>query len=133
MPTQDVIPFLMFTGRAEEAMRFYVSVFDRSEIVSIQRYGPNEAGTEGTVLHATFSLRGRQFMAIDSYIEHAFTFTPAISFYVACDTADEVSRLFESLAQEGQVLMPLGPYPFNQHFGWVQDKYGVSWQLAMGA
>jgi predicted 3-demethylubiquinone-9 3-methyltransferase (glyoxalase superfamily) len=81
------------------------------------------------VLQATFSLNGQVFMCIDSNVKHGFTFTPAISIYVACDTSDEIDRVFESLSQNGSVLMPLASYPFSEKFGWVADKYGVSWQL----
>jgi len=126
---QKITTFLMFEGRAEEAMNFYISLFDQSEIVSIQRYGANEAGVEGSVLRAVFSLKGQQFMCIDSYVKHGFTFTPAISLYVSCDTEDEINEVFERLSQGGAVLMPLAAYPFSQKFGWVQDKFGVSWQL----
>jgi predicted 3-demethylubiquinone-9 3-methyltransferase (glyoxalase superfamily) len=126
---QKITTFLMFSGKAEEAMNFYTSLFDSSEIVSISRYGANEAGAEGTVLHATFSLKGQVFMCIDSSVKHEFTFTPAISLYVACDTEDEIDRVFQSLSQEGSILMPLAVYPFSEKFGWVADKYGVSWQL----
>lgn len=119
----------MFSGQAEEAMKFYTSVFDRSNIINITRYGANEAGKEGSVLHAAFSLLGQVFMCIDSSMEHEFTFTPAISLYVKCDTEDDIGRYFEKLAQDGKVLMPLAAYPFSEKFGWVEDKFGVSWQL----
>jgi len=126
---QKVTTFLMFDGKAEEAMNYYVSVFDQAEILSIQRYGPNEAGAEGTVLHATFSLYGQVFMCIDSSMKHDFTFTPAISLYVTCATEEEIGRLFEKLSQGGQVFMSLAAYPFSNKFDWLADKYGVSWQL----
>jgi predicted 3-demethylubiquinone-9 3-methyltransferase (glyoxalase superfamily) len=126
---QKITTFLMFDGKAEEAMHYYVSIFDQAEIVSIQRYGANEAGTEGTVVHATFSLYGQVFMCMDSNVKHDFTFTPAISLYVACATEDEIDRLFEKLSQGGAVAMPLTAYPFSDRFAWVADKYGVSWQL----
>ena len=77
--TQTITTFLTFSGNAEEAMTFYVSLFDQSEVLDIQRYGPNEMGTEGSVKHATFSLRGQQFMCSESNVVHAWTFTPAIS------------------------------------------------------
>ena len=128
---QKVTPFLMFSGQAEEAMSFYVSLFDRSEVLSIRRYGPNEAGAEGSVMHATFSLDGLQLMCIDSNVQHGFTFTPAISLYVTCHSAEEVDRLFERLSEGGQVLMPLDAYPFSARFAWVTDRYGVSWQLTL--
>ncbi|MGI9056976.1 MAG: VOC family protein [Ktedonobacteraceae bacterium] len=126
---QKITTFLMFDGKAEEAMNYYVSVFDQAEIVSIHKYGANEAGVEGTVAHATFSLHGQVFMCIDSNVKHDFTFTPSISLYVACATEDEVDRLFEKLSQGGAVAMPLMAYPFSARFAWITDKYGVSWQL----
>ena len=126
---QKITTFLMFDGKAEEAMNYYVSVFDQAEIVSIHRYGANEAGAEGTVAHATFSLGGQVFMCMDSNVKHDFTFTPSISLYVACATEEEIDRLFEQLSQGGAVAMPKASYPFSDKFAWVADKYGVSWQL----
>lgn len=126
---QKITTFLMFAGQAEEAMNFYLSLFDGSEIVNIRRYGPNEAGAEGSVLLATFSLAGQTFMCIDSNVQHQFTFTPAISLYVECSSEAELDRLFAALSDGGAVLMPLGAYPLSAKFGWVQDKFGVSWQL----
>ena len=119
----------MFTGRAEEAINFYTSIFEKSEIVNIIRYGPNQAGAEGTVMHATFTLNGQEFMCIDSNIEHGFTFTPALSLYVNCATEAELETLFEKLSSDGQVLMPLDSYPFSAKYAWISDKFGVSWQL----
>lgn len=129
---QKITTFLMFSGQAEEAMNFYTSIFDESQIISIARYGANEAGKEGTVMHAAFSLKGQVFMCIDSNVEHGFGFTPAISLYVTCDTEDEINQYFEKLSQGGQALMPLAAYPFSERFGWVQDKFGISWQLNLG-
>jgi predicted 3-demethylubiquinone-9 3-methyltransferase (glyoxalase superfamily) len=126
---QKVTTFLMFEGKAEEAMNYYISVFEQAEIVSIQRYGANESGTEGTVAQAIFSLYGQMFMCIDSNVKHGFTFTPAMSLYVTCATEEEIDRLFEKLSQGGSVAMPLTAYPFSDKFAWVVDKYGVSWQL----
>jgi predicted 3-demethylubiquinone-9 3-methyltransferase (glyoxalase superfamily) len=128
-----ITTFLMFEGKAEEAMNLYISLFNNSEITSISRYGANEAGAEGTVVHATFSLNGQEFMCIDSNTQHAFTFTPSMSLYVTCDTEEDVSKVFEKLSLEGSVLMPLGAYPFSEKFGWVADKYGVSWQLSLAS
>lgn len=119
----------MFDGKAEEAMKFYTSVFANSEITGISRYGANEVGAQGTVMRATFSLNGQEFMCIDSSVKHDFTFTPSISLYVSCDSDDEIARIFTALSQDGAVLMPLADYPFSKKFGWVADKFGVSWQL----
>lgn len=127
--SQKITTFLMFAGNAEEAMNSYVSLFEQSKIVSLTRYGAGEGGAEGTVMHAIFSLQGQEFMCIDRPIEHDFTFTPAMSLYVACDSEEEIGQLFEQLSAGGKLLMPLAAYPFSQKFGWVQDRFGVSWQL----
>ncbi|QWU45186.1 MULTISPECIES: VOC family protein [Bacillus] len=128
---QKITTFLMFEGKAEEAMDFYTSLFDQSEIVNISRYDEKGPGKEGTVIHATFTLNGQEFMCIDSYVKHDFTFTPAMSLYVTCETEEEIETVFNKLAQDGAILMPLGAYPFSKKFGWLNDKYGVSWQLTL--
>ncbi len=124
-----VMTHLMYRGAAEEAMKLYVSLFGRSEIVSIERYGPGEQGPEGTVKMATFTLAGREFICIDSPIEHAFTFTPSVSVFVDCESEAELEAAFGKLAAGGAVLMPLGNYGFSTKFGWLQDRFGLSWQL----
>ena len=126
---QKITTFLMFGGQAEAVMNFYTSLFADSAILSLTRYGSGEAGAEGSVMLATFALNGQEFMCIDSNVEHGFTFTPAMSLYVICTSEAEIDQLFEKLSQDGQILMPLGPYPFSEKFGWVADQYGVSWQL----
>ena len=131
MSNQKITTFLMFEGRAEEAMKYYTAIFDNSEIVHIQRYGPGEAGPEGSVVHATFTLGGQAFMCIDSAIKHQFTFTPAISLYVTCETEAEIEKVFGALSDGGGVLMPLDTYPFARKFAWVADKFGVTWQLSL--
>ena len=124
-----VSTFLMFEGKAEEAMNFYVSLFDDAAVASIQRYGTEGPGKEGSVLVASFTLKGQNFMCIDSPSKHAFTFTPATSIFVDCDSEAEVDGLFRKLSDSGQVLMPLDAYPFSRKFGWVADRFGVSWQI----
>ena len=124
-----ITTFLMFEGKAEEAMTFYVSLFKNSGITSIKRYGAGDAGAEGSVMQATFTLNGEDFMCIDSPVKHAFTFTPATSLFVDCESEDEVGELFAKLGAGGHVLMPLGTYPFSRKFAWIADRYGVSWQL----
>ncbi|HEY8918776.1 MAG TPA: VOC family protein [Chitinophaga sp.] len=128
---QKITTFLMFEGQAEAALNFYISLFKDSKVINISRYGPNEMGAEGSVMHATFSLNGQQFMAIDSNVKHGFTFTPAISLYVTCETEQEIDTLFAQLSAGGKVMMPLGKYPFSNKFGWVGDQFGVSWQLSL--
>ena len=119
----------MFDGRAEEAMNFYVSLFEQSEIRHVERYGPAEQGPEGTVKVASFTLAGRDFLCIDSPVKHAFTFTPSISKIVDCESEAELDRVFAQLSAGGMVLMPLDNYGFSTKFGWTNDRFGVSWQL----
>ena len=123
-----VRPFLMFQGKAEEAMNFYVSLIPGSEVIEIVRYGP-EAGAVGLVMKATFSIGGQVVMCTESVMKHEFTFTPAFSFFVGCESEEEIGRLAAALSQGGAELMPLGEYGFSRKFAWVQDRYGVSWQL----
>jgi predicted 3-demethylubiquinone-9 3-methyltransferase (glyoxalase superfamily) len=125
-----VTPFLMFQdGKAEEAMNFYTSLLADSHITNIVRYGANQSGDEGTVMQATFTLKGQEFMCIDSNIKHQFTFTPSFSIYVTCDTEEELDNLYEKLMDGGMALMPIGNYGFSKKFGWLNDRFGVSWQV----
>jgi predicted 3-demethylubiquinone-9 3-methyltransferase (glyoxalase superfamily) len=124
-----ITTFLMFEGTAEEAMTFYQSLFDDAEVVSISRYGADGPGAEGSVQQATFTLAGQPFMCIDSPMKHGFTFTPAMSLFVQCADEAELDRLYAALADQGAELMPLGNYGFSAKFGWVNDRFGVSWQL----
>lgn len=127
--TQKITTFLMFDGKAEEAMTFYTSMFRDAQIIGIDRYGPGEPGAEGSVRKAAFSLAGEVFYCIDSNTKHAFTFTPAMSLFVECEAESEIEDLFSKLSDGGQVLMALDNYGFSARFGWVADRYGVSWQL----
>jgi len=127
----NITTFLMFDGKAEEAMNFYISLFTDSAIKSISRYGENEVGPAGTVRHAVFALNGQEFMCIDSFVKHGFTFTPAMSLFVRLDAESELDKLYAALSEGGQILMPLDAYPFSKKYGWVNDKYGVSWQLTL--
>ena len=130
---QKLTTFLMFVGdqcgKAEEAMNLYVSLFENSRILDIERYGADEEEREGTVKQAKFSLAVQAFIAMDSGAQHAFTFTPAISIVVNYDRERELDEMYTSLSDEGMVLMPLQAYPFSSKFAWIQDRYGVSWQL----
>jgi predicted 3-demethylubiquinone-9 3-methyltransferase (glyoxalase superfamily) len=120
----------MFEGKAEEAMNFYMSLFENSKVEHITKYGPNQGGVEGSIMHAKFTLNGQEFMCIDSAVKHQFTFTPAMSLYVDCNSEAEVDKLFSALSEGGQVLMPLGAYPFSKKYAWLSDRFGVSWQLS---
>ena len=127
---KNVTSFLMFQDdNAEEAMNYYTSLIEDSQITSIVRYGPNGPGEEGTVMQATFTLKGQEFMCIDSHVKHQFSFTPSFSIFVTCDTEEELDNLYQELIEGGQALMPLGDYGFSKKFGWLNDRFGVSWQL----
>lgn len=125
----QITPFLMYTGAAEPALAFYAGLFPGSRLRSIERYGPGEAGAEGTVKLAELELAGLRLRAIDSPAVHTFTFTPAFSLFVDCDSTAHLEATFAALAEGGQVLMPVDDYGFSARFGWVQDRFGVSWQL----
>lgn len=114
---QKITPFLWFDGNAEEAMNLYVSIFKNSKIVSVTRYGEAGPGPKGTVMSATFQLEGQDFYALNGGPQ--FTFSPAISFFVNCETQKEVDELWEKLSEGGE----------KQRCGWLKDKYGVSWQI----
>ncbi len=128
MPKQ-VTPFLMFTGDAERAMELYTSLFDDARVLTLTRFGADGTGVEGTVQQATFSIAGQVFRCFDSPPVHDFTFTPSFSVFVDVASTEEIDRLFAGLAEGGTVLMPLDAYDFSSRFGWVQDRFGVSWQL----
>jgi len=124
-PNQKITPFLMFDGKAEEAMNFYVSIFDDAKIESLVHQ------KNGDVMHATFTLNGQNFMAIDNSSGEDIPFTAAMSMFVTCETEEEIDAIFESLVRDGKILMDLAVTPFSLKFGWVEDKYGVSWQLSL--
>lgn len=118
---QKITPFLWFDNNAEEAVNFYLSIFKNSKIGSIARYG--EAGAEvsgrqkGTIMTITFQLDGQEFVALNG--GPIFSFSPAISFVMNCETQEEVDKLWEKLSEGGE----------REQCGWLKDKYGVSWQI----
>lgn len=124
-----VCPFLMFQGRAEEAMNFYISLFDDGKVLDAHRYDQGEPGKEGTVKRASFSIAGLTIMCIDSPIEHGFTFTPATSLFVTCVSEEQIDHLNRALSEGGGTFMPLASYGFSRKFAWVRDRFGVAWQL----
>ncbi len=122
-------PFLMYQGQAEEAIQLYASVFKDTKIISMVKYGPEQAELEGKIANAVISIHGQEFYCNDSVIKHEFSFTPSISMFIECETKEELDEAFLKLAENGLVLMPLDNYGFSKRFGWVQDAFGVSWQL----
>jgi predicted 3-demethylubiquinone-9 3-methyltransferase (glyoxalase superfamily) len=119
----------MFEGKAEEAMQFYVSLLPDSRVLDIVRYGPSGPGAEGSIMRATFSVAGQTIMCIDSPVKHQFTFTPAFSLFVECESEEQLRKLSSGLGEAGQTFMPLNNYGFSRLFTWISDRYGVSWQL----
>ena len=126
---KQVIPFLMFQGDAGPALDLYTSLFDDARVLTLTRHGADGPGVEGTVQQATFSIAGQVFRCFDSSPVHDFTFTPSFSVFVDVASAEELDRLFAGLSEGGAVLMPLDEYGFSRRFGWVNDRFGVSWQL----
>ena len=118
---QKITPCLWFDDKAEEAVKFYTSIFNNSKIKSITRYGEAGPGPKGTVMSATFQLEGQEFYALNGGPH--FTFSPAISFFVSCKTQEEVDELWEKLSAGGE----------KGRCGWLKDKYGVSWQIIPSA
>ena len=116
-------------GNAENAMNFYVELFDNSQVVKLQRWGAGGPVDEGKIMQATFELDGNLFMCSDSPAVHDWNFSPAVSHYLECEDDAELERLFSKLSENGNVTMPLNNYGFSQKFGWVIDQFGVSWQL----
>lgn len=115
---QKLTPCLMFNTQAEEAIRFYVSIFKDSHIIQVSYYGENEPGPAGTVSTVSFQLLGQTYFAGNG--GESFIFTQAISLYINCDTQEEIDFLWEKLSEGGE----------KQVCGWVIDKFGVSWQIA---
>jgi predicted 3-demethylubiquinone-9 3-methyltransferase (glyoxalase superfamily) len=124
-----VCPFLMFQGKAEEAMQFWVSLIPGSEIGPVVKWGPGQQGAEGSVMKGSFTVGRQTVMCTDSPMQHGFTFTPSFSFWVNCESEEEIRRLAGALSEGGSTLMPLNNYGFSRMFTWVSDRFGVSWQL----
>ena len=126
----QIATFLTFQeNNAEEAMNFYVGLFENSRIIDIQRHGKDGPGKEGTIFYAIFELNGSNFACSDSPIKHEWTFTPGVSIWVECKTDDEIEYLFSKLSEDGNILMPLDNYGWSLKFAFVEDQFGVSWQL----
>ena len=126
---RSITTFLMFEGMAEEAMTLYVSVFRGSTVRRVERWTADEQGRTGSIKRAEFSVGGHEMIALDSPIAHDFTFTPAMSLFVECQEEAELDAVYAQLSAGGQVLMPPDNYGFSRKFAWLNDRFGVSWQL----
>lgn len=133
-PTNNISACLWFDDQGEEAAKFYTSVFDNAKIKATTHYTEESAGPSGrpvgSVLTVGFEIEGFPFMALNGGPH--FKKNPSISFFVNCDSGEEVDTLWDRLINGGKALMPLDKYDFAARYGWVQDKYGTSWQLIFG-
>ncbi|MTI86940.1 MAG: VOC family protein [Balneolaceae bacterium] len=132
--SNEIVPCLWFDDQAEEAANFYISLFDNSEMNSVAHYnGEGEeihGQPEGKVMTVDFKLADQSFLGLNGGPH--FEFTTAVSFFVVCETEEEVDQLWNELLEGGSALMPLQEYNWSKKYGWVQDKYGLSWQLSLG-
>jgi predicted 3-demethylubiquinone-9 3-methyltransferase (glyoxalase superfamily) len=127
---QKITPFLWFDTQAEEAARLYTSLFKNSKIGTVRRYGDAGPGPKGSVMTLTFELEGTSFMALNG--GPVYSFTPSLSLFASFKTEKEIDTAWKKLSEGGKVLMELQKYPFSEKFGWVSDRFGLSWQLNLG-
>jgi predicted 3-demethylubiquinone-9 3-methyltransferase (glyoxalase superfamily) len=118
---QKIRPFLWFNGQAEEAANFYTSIFKNSKVVAVRRYGEAGPGPKGSAMSVEFQLEGEDFVALNGGPQ--FQFTPAVSFFVNCETQEELDDLWSRLSEGGKTLQ----------CGWLTDKFGLSWQIVPAA
>ena len=132
---QKIIPHLWYDDKAEEAVNFYTSIFNNSKKGNVSRYGEEGAKIsgrpKGSVLTVAFDLEGQPFIALNG--GPMFSFTPAVSFFVGCESPEEIDEKWRRLSEGGTVMMELDKYPFAEKYGWSQDKYGLSWQLILAS
>lgn len=121
--------FLMFTGDTEGWLELVTSTVPESRVISIERYGADGPGPEGSVSMAQAVIGGVPVRCNDTFVVHEFTFTPSISFFIDLDDEAQQTAVHDALIEGGFALMPLDNYGFSQRFAWIQDRYGVTWQL----
>lgn len=131
---KPIVPCLWFDQQAEAAVNFYGEVFGNTEIINVSRYSKkgheHHQKPEGTALAVSFSMHGQEFLALNG--GPMYQHNPGISFYVTCETDEEADKVWQALAEEGKVLMPYDKYPWSEKYGWLNDRYGVSWQISLG-
>ena len=124
-----IFPCLWFNGQALAAAQQYVSLFENSQMGMQTHYVEGTHQAVGSLLTVDFYLAGQRFVALNGGDE--FSFTPAISFFVDCESKEQVEKLWQGLGMNGTELMPLQTYPFSEYYGWIQDQFGVSWQISL--
>lgn len=134
MKTKLISNGLWFDHQAEEAAKFYTSVFPQSKIHDVFRYGKEgfeiHRRPENSVMLVEFELAGEKFSAING--GPLFTFNPSISYFVVCETLEETDRTWNQLLEGGEVMMPYQKYDWSEKYGWLTDRYGLSWQISFG-
>ncbi len=123
---QSIVPHLWYDKQAGEAADLYASLFNDSKIIGSTIIHDTPSGNAESIV---FALSGQEFMAISA--GPIFTFNPSVSFMVKCDSKEEIDEKWNKFSKNGAVLMPLGEYPFNKYYGWIQDRYGLSWQIML--
>lgn len=126
---KSITPSLTFEGRAEEAMKYYEETFKDAEIRMIRKYDDSDPELEGKVMQGAIMIQDQLIMMMDSSVPHEFTFTPSMSFYIECSTPQEIELYYRKLKKQGAIHMPLDEYGFSRQFAWLQDQFGVTWQL----
>ena len=126
-----ITPFLMFEGRAQQAMDLYQACFTDFTVIQCDRYPDDHSQLKGQIHFAIINIHGQQLALIDSPVKHAFQFTPSISLMVEFQESQPLKKAYEQLAHQGEILMPLDQYDFAQQYAWINDPFGVSWQLKM--
>ncbi|WP_181275776.1 VOC family protein [Brevibacterium oceani] len=132
----QAVPFITFQpsrGQSTvEAMESYLKIFGDGRVLLDNRYGPGGPGAEGTVIMAEIEIAGQRLRLSDSFVEHEWNLTPAVSLMVDCESSEELERIFAELSEHGTVYMPLDDYGFGP-FGWVGDRFGLTWQLGLAS
>lgn len=126
---KSMTPFLMFEGRAEEAMDYYMETFEDAEIRYVKKYEADTPEMQGKIMQGVIRIHDQMIMMNDSNVPHEFSFTPSMSFFIECNSQPEIDRYYKKLKKKGAILMPMDDYGFSDSFAWVQDQFGVSWQL----
>lgn len=126
---KSVTPYLTFQGNAKEAMEFYTRIFDDAEIRFIQEYDEAVPEMAGQVMQGVIRIQDQLLMMTDSKAPYEFNFTPSMSFMIECQSLQEIDRYYLKLKKKGAIHVPLDEYGASYRFAWVQDKFGVTWQL----
>ncbi|TVT27814.1 VOC family protein [Salinicoccus cyprini] len=122
-------PFLTFQGRAEEALGYYTETFKDAEVLLLQKYDAGTPELEGKVVQGAIRIHDQLIRVMDSQVPQESTFTPSMSFFIECETFQEMEMYYRKLKTRGAIHMPLDDYGFSRQFAWIQDQFGVTWQL----